>query len=202
MSTGSTYTTSREAAVARAKMLKLEKPPQKRVSTQELLERVSLLREVYMPVTGKAWLPADLQSMFEHARKAHMMFTTEPALEVLNIQLQYAPWRHALLASWKQRNSTFTPTRDIEVSSVDDSDLHARASRLHCALTHTINCVAQTHMPMCWVNNCSHTVGRQSAPQMVLHHVGLLRKVLAFVWRMVRVQHGDCLIPVARRRPQ
>ena len=91
MSTGSTYTTSREAAVARAKMLKLEKPPQKRVSAQELMERVSLLRDVYMPVTGKAWLPANLQSMFEHARQANMMFTAEPALEALNVQLKYAP---------------------------------------------------------------------------------------------------------------
>jgi hypothetical protein len=148
MSTGSTYTTSREAAVARARMLKLEKPPQKRVSAQELLERVSLLREVYTPVTGKAWLPADLQSMFEHARKAHMMFTAKPALEVLRIQSKYVPWRHALLASWKQQRSALTPTGDIEVSSVDDLDLHARASRLPCALTQTINCVAQTKVPM------------------------------------------------------
>ena len=58
------------------------------------------------------------------------------------------------------------------MSSVDDSDLHARASRLHCVLTHTINCVAQTKVPMCWVNKCSRTVGRHSAPQMVLHHFG------------------------------
>jgi hypothetical protein len=111
MSTGSTYTTSREAAAARAKMLKLEKPPQKRVSAQELMERVGILREVYMPATGKAWLPADLQSMFEHARQAHMMFRAEPALEVLNIQLKYVPWRDALLASWTQQRSAFTPKR-------------------------------------------------------------------------------------------
>jgi hypothetical protein len=157
-------------------MLKLEKPPQKRVSAQELMKCVRFVRDIYVPVTGKAWLPADLQSMFENARKAHMMFTAEPALEVLSIHLKYAPCRHALLAYWKQRRSEFTPTGDIEVSSVDDSDLHARASRLHCALTHTINCVAQTKVPMCWVSNCSRTVGRHSAPQMVLHRLGLLKK--------------------------
>ena len=76
MSTGSTYATSREAAVAFANMLKLEKPPQKRVIAQELMKRVSFLRDIYMPVTGKAWLPADLQSMCEHAWKAYMMLLT------------------------------------------------------------------------------------------------------------------------------
>ena len=146
---GSTYATSKDATIARANMLKLEKTPQKRVSAQELMKRVSFLRDIYMPVDVKAWLPADLQSMFEHERQAHMMFRAEPTLEVLSIQVKYAPWRDALLASWTQQRSAFTPKGDIEVSSVDDPSLHARASRLHCVLTHTINCVAQTNVPMC-----------------------------------------------------
>ena len=101
-----------------------------------------------------------------------VMFSAEPGLDPISIQLKYEPWRQALLACWRQDGQ---PRGVIDVAGLKDPDLHARASRLHAVLTRTIRHMSKTQVAEAWSSNCSRTVGRHSSPQMVLHHLGLLQ---------------------------
>ena len=173
VSVGASFNTDKEAAVARANALNLQTVPTRRVTVQDLIKRMTLLRQVYMPRQGKYALPADLGSAFRHVWKSMVMFSAEPALEMISIQLKYEPWRQALLACWREVGK---PGGALDVAGLKDPDLHARASRLHAVLTPTIRYMSKTQVVEVWSSNCSRTVGRHSSPQMVLHHLGLLQK--------------------------
>ena len=116
---------------------------------------------------------ADLCSALRHATESKMMFTSEPALEMISIQLKYDPWRVALLSSWKHHRSAFKLSGSLDIASLNDPDLHTCATRLHAVFAHTVQAMAKTQVPQCWSSNCSRAVGRHSAPQVVLHHLGV-----------------------------
>ena len=169
---GASFNTAQEAAVARATALKLSTVPTRRATAQDLIKRMTLLRQVYMPRQGHIALPPDMRSAFRHVRKSMVMFSAEPALDMISIQLKCEPWRQALLACWRQEGK---PGGVLDVAGLEDPDLHARASRLHAVLTRTIWHMSKTQVAEAWSSNCSRTVGRHSSPQMVLHHLGLLQ---------------------------
>ena len=173
VSVGACFNTDKEAAVARATALKLSTVPTQRATAQDLIKRMTLLQQVYMPRQGNLALPADLRSAFTHVRKSMVMFSAEPALEVVSIQLKYEPWRQALLACWKEEGK---PGGILDVAGLKDPDLRARALRLRAVLTRTIQYMSKTQVAEVWSSNCSRTVGRHSSPQMVLRHLGLLQK--------------------------
>ena len=185
MAAGKTYATGRQAAAARASILGSATVVLKKPSAVAISRRLRFIRKVYMPALGKQWLFADLSSALKHATESRMMFAAEPGLEMLSIQLKYEPWRVALLSSWKQMRSAFPLAGSLDVTSVNDPVLHERATRVHALLVRTVQTVAKTKIPECWGSNCSRIVGRHSAPQMVLHHLGVLEKGVS-----ISFEHG------------
>ena len=172
VSTGGTYITAREAAMARAEALG-DSSPLKKISAKELIKRISFMRKVYMPLNGIVKLFADLSSAEKHAssRKSQAMFTAEPTYEMICIQLKYDPWRDSLVSAWYMLGRPSAAC--LHVESLDDDGLHERARQLHAVLVQTVRNMADADTAA-WSSNCSRFVGRHSAPEMVLHHLGIL----------------------------
>ena len=131
---GGSFMTDREAAVARAAAPKLEATLRRRTQAQELIGRISLLRQVYMPLHEDTSLLADLGSAFKHAKESKAMFAAEPSLDMVSIQLKYEPWRCALLKAWRHNG---LPGGGLAVVNLNESGLRARATRLHAVLVGT-----------------------------------------------------------------
>ena len=179
--TGGTYATAQEAASARAEALELPGPEKKTIPAKELIKRISLMRAVYMPVRGNMSLFADLESAVQHVVQSKAMFAAEPTYEMMCIQLKYDPWRNALLSAWNMRGSTEYAWNAVQSSSLSstmsfhDDELHARASNLHSVLVQAVRNMANTDTEA-WSRNCSRVVGRHSAPERVLQHLGILEE--------------------------
>ena len=142
VSTGGTYATAREAAVARAEALGLPMLVKKRVPSKELIKRISFMRKVYMPVReGKVWLFADVCSAEKHAVKSRPMFEAEPAYEIICVQLKYHPWRDALLSAWIKLGRPKPAC--VNVKSLGDDGLHERACNVHTVLVQTVRNMAK-----------------------------------------------------------
>lgn len=171
-STGGTYTTAREAAVARAEALGLPAVVKKSVASKKLIKRISFMRKVYMPARGgKVRLFADLCSAEKHAVKSRPMFEAEPIYEMMCIQLKYGPWRDSLLSAWIKLGRPSPAC--LVVKSLRDDVLHERACNLHIVLVQAVRNMAKADTAA-WSSNCSRIVGRHSAPERVLQHLGVL----------------------------
>ena len=170
------HRTAQQAAQARSSALGMDKLKKKRTSAQEMIDRLNLLQKVYLPKCGQWKMFADLHSAFKHVKTSQAMFAAEPAFEMISIQLKYDPWRNALLDAWRQRGKPAAEcVPDLRSAfSFEDKGLHARASRLHSVLMLTIKIMFKTKVAEAWPANCSRFVGRHSAPEVVLHHLGLL----------------------------
>lgn len=172
VSTGGTYLTAREAAVARAEALGLAAVEKKKIPAKMLIKRISFMRKVYMPVRGgKVRIFADVCSAEKHSVKSRAMFAAEPTYEMMCIQLKYDPWRDSLLSAWIKLGRPSTASRVLK--SLGDDSLHERACNLHSVLVQTVRNMAKADTAA-WSSNCSRIVGRHSAPERVLQHLGVL----------------------------
>lgn len=175
VSTGGTYLTAEEAAVARAETLGLPRPERKRIAAKVLIFRIAFMRRIYMPARGNIRLFADLSSAVKHTSKSKAMFAAEPTYEMMCIQLKYDPWRDALLSAWIMRGKPRAACSVLRPVCLTDDSLHERASNLQAVLVQAVRNMANADLAA-WSSNCSRIVGRHSAPERVLQHLGILRE--------------------------
>ena len=127
---------------------------------------------------GGSEVPGDVQYLRTHATSSEKVFVKEPALEILDVQAKYGPFRAALIRCFQASHPWSEVRGHTELHKKYGMQTVCRAVRLSSVLCQTLQVIEGQDFGI-WVENCGCNVSHHSGFVPMLMRFKLLRKAVA-----------------------